>query len=127
MHSNDTHFCRDRRASVSIKHVDFRPLPPSRIFSFCFLCILVSVSLSHLCADELRMRQRTDDHWKFFLGDAPDFSRGDFNDAAWRDITLPHDWSIERKIDPAATTRGPGGYFPTGVGWYREIIHAPAD
>ena len=105
----------------------FRPLQPGRFFSVFLCCVLISVSLSHLHADDLRIRQRMDDNWKFLLGDAPDFSRSDFNDSAWRDVTLPHDWSIEQKIDPAAPTGGPGGYYPTGVGWYREVINAPAD
>jgi beta-galactosidase len=105
----------------------FRPLQPGRFYFFFLFCVLISVSLSHLRAEALRVRRRMDDNWKFFLGDAPDFAQSDFNDSTWRNVTLPHDWSIEQKIDPAAPTGGPGGYYPTGVGWYREVINTPAD
>ena len=106
---------------------DFRALQPGRSVPIFLFCILLSLSLSSLRADDLRMRRQMDDNWKFFLGDAPEFSGSDFNDSAWRNVTLPHDWSIEQKIDPAAPTGGPGGYYPTGVGWYREVIQAPAE
>jgi len=58
--------------------------------------------------------------WKFFKGDALDAYRPDFDDSAWRTVSLPHDWSIEGPKD----RRNPGGrqngYFPGGIGWYRK-------
>jgi beta-galactosidase len=39
---------------------------------------------------------------------------------------VPHDWSIESKIDPKNPAEGSGGYFPTGVGWYRRTFTVPA-
>ena len=120
-------YCGKRRASIFRTRLGFLPLQPSRFFFICLFCLLVAISLSHVHAADLRLRQRIDDNWKFVLGDAPDFSRGDFNDSAWSSVTLPHDWSIGQKIDPTAPTGGPGGYYPTGVGWYREVINAPVD
>jgi beta-galactosidase len=108
-------------------YLEIRTRRPGRFFFVLLFGILVSVSLCRLHAEDLRTRQRMDDDWKFFLGDAPDFARSDFDDSAWREVTLPHDWSIEQKIDPTAPTGGPGGYYPTGVGWYREAIDAPSD
>ena len=111
---------------IFMNNRDLRQLQRGLWFSVVF-GLLVSLNFGQLRADDIRIRQRTDDNWKFFLGDSPDFARSDFNDSTWRDVTLPHDWSIEQKIDPKATTGGPGGYYPTGIGWYREVIKAPAD
>jgi beta-galactosidase len=46
-----------------------------------------------------------------------------FDDQTWRDVTLPHDWSIEQQ--PAATNSGSTGYFPGGLGWYRKTFTLP--
>ena len=40
-------------------------------------------------------------------------------------LDLPHDWSIEGKIDSANPTGGSGGFFPAGLGWYRRTFTAP--
>ena len=42
-----------------------------------------------------RVRDSFDFGWKFFKGDAPGAQQPDFADASWRDVDLPHDWSIE--------------------------------
>lgn len=70
-------------------------------------------------------KQLFDHNWKFFLGDAPQAKVNDFNDASWRKLDLPHDWSIEGKIHPKNTTGGGGGYFPSGIGWYRKTFQVP--
>lgn len=42
-----------------------------------------------------RRDQLFDADWRFHLGDVPEASAGIFNDAGWRRLSLPHDWSIE--------------------------------
>ena len=37
--------------------------------------------------------------WRFALGDEPVFSDPQFDDSAWRQLRLPHDWSIEADFD----------------------------
>jgi beta-galactosidase len=64
--------------------------------------------------------------WKFILGDPAGAEAPAFNAGGWRTVTLPHDWSIEGKIDPKNPMGGSGGFFPTGVGWYRRSFNAPA-
>src|SRR5579875_2513708 len=44
---------------------------------------------------------------------------------ARRTLALPHDWSIEGPFDEHEPTGGPGGYLPTGIGWYRKRFRAP--
>ncbi|WP_075603999.1 glycoside hydrolase family 2 [Saccharicrinis aurantiacus] len=45
-------------------------------------------------------------HWKFYLGDEEKALEKDFNDQAWRELRLPHDWSIEMGYEePLAITQ----------------------
>jgi beta-galactosidase len=95
--------------------------------------VLVSASpyLGHaqalLSASNISQRTRNnfDFGWKFLKGDAPGAERLDFEDTSWRDVDLPHDWSIEGPFGEKEPSSGPGGYLPTGVGWYRKRFHLP--
>jgi len=70
-------------------------------------------------------KQLFDYKWKFYQGDTASAKSRDFNDRDWRNIDLPHDWSIEGKINPKNPTGGAGGYFPAGIGWYRKTFKVP--
>ena len=63
--------------------------------------------------------------WKFIYGDNPAYSDISFKDTDWRNLTLPHDWSIEGKIDKENSSGGSGGYYPCGIGWYRKTFQIP--
>ncbi len=67
------------------------------------------------------------DDWKFSLKDDPTAAAADFDDQGWRSLDLPHDWSIEGRIDRQNPTGQPGGFFPAGVGWYRKHFRAPSE
>ena len=71
-------------------------------------------------------KQLFDDDWKFYLGDVSKANSRDFNDQAWRNLDLPHDWSIEGKLDQKNITGGGGGYFLAGTGWYRKNFNVPS-
>ena len=75
--------------------------------------------------DKIERKQLFDYKWKFYQGDTAAAKSKDFNDISWRSLDLPHDWSIEGKIDPKNPTGGEGGYFPAGIGWYRKAFKAP--
>ena len=47
----------------------------------------------------------------------PRLSRA-FDDAGWRTVNLPHDWSIEGPFGPEYGSGN--GYAPGGIGWYRK-------
>jgi len=34
-----------------------------------------------------------------------------FDATVWQTLDIPHDWSIESKIDPQSPMGGSGGYF----------------
>jgi beta-galactosidase len=72
-------------------------------------------------------KQLFDYNWKFNQGDDASAKSIDFNDSGWRSLDLPHDWSIEGKINPKNPTGGAGGYFPAGIGWYRNTFTAPSE
>jgi beta-galactosidase len=69
---------------------------------------------------ETRQRLLMDSNWKFVQADMKEAEMPKFDDTKWRTLNLPHDWSIEGEFKEDAITRGPGGYLPTGVGWYRK-------
>ena len=68
-----------------------------------------------------------DDHWQFIQSDAQGAEKQGFDDTNWRTLDLPHDWSIEGEFREDATTKGAGGYLPTGIGWYRKHFRLSAD
>ena len=103
----------------------------------------------------MRERLCLDQNWRFALGHATDRARdfefarsrylikageakgaaaSDFDDSAWRQIDLPHDWAIELPYDPAGDKDLlDHGYHAIGpdhpensVGWYRRAFDLPA-
>src|ERR1044071_880954 len=72
-----------------------------------------------------RVTTSFDSDWRFFKGDAQGAERPEFDDAAWRKLDVPHDWSIEGPFDEANPTGKAGGYLPSGVGWYRKHFNFP--
>jgi beta-galactosidase len=90
-----------------------------------FLIILCISFLSGYAQTDMERKQLFDYDWKFFLGDVSEAKANDFNDSGWRKLNLPHDWSIEGKIHPKNATGGGGGYFPSGIGWYRKTFLVP--
>jgi beta-galactosidase len=73
-----------------------------------------------------RFHLSMDRDWKFFLGDNKNASASDFNDVGWRQLDLPHDWSIEGTVNMDEPTGRGGGYLPAGIGWYRKTFQLPA-
>ncbi|MCD0469960.1 glycoside hydrolase family 2 TIM barrel-domain containing protein [Flavobacterium sp. JAS] len=90
-----------------------------------FVFILFISFLSGYAQNRTERKQLFDYNWKFFLGDDAEAKTSNFNDTSWRNLDLPHDWSIEGKIHPKNTTGAGGGYFPSGIGWYRKTFQAP--
>lgn len=71
-------------------------------------------------ANSPRVKQSFDFGWKFTTGDPEAAQSLAFNDSRWQTVDLPHDWSIEGPYSETEPTGGPGGYLPTGIGWYRK-------
>lgn len=56
--------------------------------------------------------------WRFVLADDSLAAKPDYNDGRWRELDLPHDWSIEGM--PSQALASCTGYLPGGIGWYRK-------
>ncbi|OZB98626.1 glycoside hydrolase family 2 TIM barrel-domain containing protein [Paenibacillus sp. XY044] len=62
--------------------------------------------------------------WLFALGNYAGAQQPDFKDQTWRKLQVPHDWSIEQKVDPDMEFGGMQAYLPRwNVGWYRKHFH----
>lgn len=71
-----------------------------------------------------------DEDWKFCEDSVVDASGISFDDSSWRTLTLPHDFSIERRYPKDDQHVGPfvkgikdsvsTGNIPGGTGWYRK-------
>ncbi|MEU1972025.1 glycoside hydrolase family 2 TIM barrel-domain containing protein [Microbacterium sp. NPDC019599] len=58
--------------------------------------------------------------WAFALADERDAWAKGYDDASWRAVTVPHDWSVEQEF--AQSHSSGTGYLPGGVGWYRARV-----
>lgn len=89
-----------------------------------YLLILITLSAA-VHAQNGRSVLNFDQNWTFNLGDIPNGQNVKFDDASWRKLNLPHDWSIEgefKKENPATVE---GGALPGGIGWYRKTFTIP--
>jgi len=102
-----------------------------------------------------RERLLLDAGWRFALGHASDpardfgFGGGDgaafaksgvlfpaggvkYDDSAWKEIDLPHDWAVELPFENDKDLVGQGSkplgrkYPATSIGWYRRVFDIPA-
>jgi len=65
-------------------------------------------------------RRSWDRGWRFYPGDLAAGEDAGLDDAGWRELDLPHDWSIEGEFSEDHPSGGGGGYLPGGIGWYRK-------
>lgn len=81
---------------------------------------LLIFAVFNLSAQQGRQTILFNDGWKFHKGDIANGDKPELNDAGWRAVDLPHDWSIEGPFDEqwASAT----AYLPGGIGWYRKTF-----
>ncbi|MEU8970547.1 glycoside hydrolase family 2 TIM barrel-domain containing protein [Streptomyces monashensis] len=48
-----------------------------------------------------------------------------YDDTDWREVAVPHDWSIEQTPTTDHGTAGGTGFLPGGLGWYRLAFTLP--
>ena len=80
------------------------------------------------CAPRTGAPQRGTDFnfdWRFTLGDEPAFAETDYDDGTWRELHLPHDWSVEGAFSRDNPSTPSGGALPGGIGWYRKHFTLP--
>lgn len=64
-------------------------------------------------------------NWKFHLGDASGADYMGYCDDAWKNVTVPHDWSVEHPFDKSNASGT--GYLSGGTAWYRKHFNLPED
>ncbi|WP_269235569.1 sugar-binding domain-containing protein [Flavobacterium flavigenum] len=89
-------------------------------FWFAIFTLLTTTAIAQNTAAEKKIK--IDFGWKFKLGDYPHASEENFDDSAWRELDLPHDWSVEGNFDSKHAMGNDGGYLPAGIGWYRKVL-----
>ena len=67
-----------------------------------------------------RESQSIDNGWQFVLSDVSIDELPEVE--GWRQVDVPHDWSIECEFDRGNSTGQGGAYLPAGIGWYRKTI-----
>ncbi|GAB2872313.1 glycoside hydrolase family 2 TIM barrel-domain containing protein [Streptomyces deserti] len=75
------------------------------------------------------------DGWRFALVDPggitdptgayADAATPGYDDSAWREVAVPHDWSIEQAPTTEHGTTSGTGFLPGGLGWYRLAFTLP--
>lgn len=92
------------------------------------LCLLIAIALFNCKAFSQSSRNIADfdKDWHFHLGDVDSGEATNANDADWRMLNLPHDWSIEGEFSEDNPARAEGGALPGGIGWYRKTFTVPA-
>jgi beta-galactosidase len=105
-----------------------------RLLSLVLLAVVAAGSFG--CAPEAQRTQNFDGGWKFHLGDDDHAEQVGFADAAWRTLSVPHDYAIEGPavrtdqmegpFDKASPAGAGGGYLDAGNAWYRKTFTVPA-
>ena len=93
---------------------------------YSILTLIISlqfISCTPISSDKTRQRESIDFDWKFQLGDIHNAELVNFDDTNWRQLNVPHDWSIEGNYDKKNPAGIAGAYLPTGIGWYRKNIN----
>lgn len=106
---------------------------------FNILLFSVLFSLSAL-AREIKPLEK----WKFHFGEIAGAVESDFNDTGWENVTVPHDWAIDKPFDmridmqsvqvledgdevPKIRTGRTGALPAFGIGYYRTVFKSHAD
>lgn len=89
-----------------------------------FLLLTAFISLN-LSAQSGRTIISMDKDWRFRTGTFQESIDPAFNDSEWRQLDVPHDWSIEGRYNKYNKTGRGGGYLPSGDGWYRKTFSVP--
>src|SRR6185312_7904212 len=93
--------------------------------SFLIICFLFSFQ----CFSQRKVL--IDEGWRFHRGDITNAEQANFKDNSWRNIDLPHDWSIEdlpgtqSPFSPDAINGVSVGFTTGGIGWYRKTFTLP--
>lgn len=91
------------------------------LFCLLFLCTWVSLSAQVSFGEAKKFNEG----WRFSLSDDSLGASVSYDDSKWRQLDLPHDWSVEGLLSPSLASCT--GYLPGGIGWYRKHFQLTDD
>lgn len=94
---------------------------PASIVSFLLSILLFGCQESEI--HDSRKRESIDLDWRFIQNDIQGAEKFSFDDAEWRLLNVPHDWSIEGEYNENNPSGIAGAFLPTGIGWYRKNLN----
>lgn len=94
-----------------------------KYLTYLFLLLIVSQNVNGQA--NTRIIESFNKGWKFYLGNEERAKEPSFDDANWRKLNLPHDWSIEGTFSKDNPATPSGGALPGGIGWYRKSFTVP--
>ena len=86
-----------------------------------WILLLCLVSISAMAQVSFGTAEKFNAGWRFVLNDDSAAIYPGYDDSRWRELTLPHDWSIESA--PSQALASCTGYLPGGIGWYRKTFN----
>src|SRR2546423_10540219 len=89
------------------------------LFLFAIFSIGTLGLATHVVAGE-RARYNFNSDWKLIVGDPAGAQSMDFDDAAWKSVTMPHAWNEDDAF------RRDIHDLSTGIAWYRKHFRLPA-
>lgn len=81
----------------------------------------MSILSAYARDDKGRSKFNFNNDWKVFVGDPADARQENFDDGAWKSVTLPYAWNEDDAYRLAIDE------IPTGVAWYRKTFRLPAE
>jgi hypothetical protein len=70
----------------------------------------------------VRVRENFDLGWRFFQGDVTNADQPAFADHDWKNVSLPHDWSIAGPYNQTNSIDARGGFLPTGMAGIAKLF-----
>ncbi len=95
-----------------------------RRFHYLVAIWLPLASLATPPSTSARTVEDFDSGWSFSKGDFSGAAMPGFDDAGWRRVNVPHDWSIKGPF--SGDYASGSGFAPGGLGWYRKHFQLDA-
>ncbi len=93
--------------------------------SLLLLLIFSTVTIYSFSQTGFGKAEKINDNWKFILQQTEKEELKDLENRQWKNIELPHDWSVKGQLSP--TLASATGYLPAGIGWYRKQLFVPKE
>lgn len=81
-----------------------------------------TASAGDLTFENSRYELNFNKDWKFMLGNDETAKLKSYDDSTWKDVDLPHDFSITQDFTIEGT-EAEAGNLPGGTGWYRKTFN----